>query len=294
MRERDNLKKWTSLLKGERKVHLERAPVGEVICDLQFEDLGWGLLEYGRYYERIRKRYPECATKPPLAAVSEAPQGRELQFDLSSVPLPRLWFSERGGPYLIQLQKDRFILNWRKLSDEEAYPHFLDSNGSEGVWGRFVTEFALLREFQDETGREPPRPTRCELAYINHLSRGRDWESPSDVGRLLKPFASCSAFRFRERLALGPEVVNLHMVFSLPGERGHLALRSYPGKRVCDDQEMFFVELRASGPISAGASDKEIAAWFATAHSCIVLGFVDLATEEGKLHWGYSSGQSAE
>jgi uncharacterized protein (TIGR04255 family) len=279
---------WVALLGMEEPVHFDKAPVGEVICDLQLEKMQWGLLEIGRYYEHIKGRYPEATTKPELPPLDAEMAGGNIRVEmLQTPPVPRAWFIEPGKNCLLQVQSDRFILNWRKLNDESEYPHFLSENGK-GVWQRFVREWEIFREFcQDHAGVGRPTPVMCELAYVNHLARGVDWQNAGDLGRLLKPFESASGFRFRPGLASEPNAIQLNMVFELPEDRGRLLLKTYQGKRVSDDKEMIFVELRARGRLPAQASDSDVATWFSTAHKCIVLGFVDMATENGREHWGY-------
>ncbi len=287
---------WTTLLKMEDPVHFARAPVGEVVCDLQLEKMQWGPLEIGRYYEHIKERYPEYAYKPELPLLTDGMLGGQIRLEMvkGPPPMPRAWFIEPSKNYLLQVQSDRFILNWRKLDDETEYPHFLAESG-EGVWNRFVREWEDFREFcQEHAGVGRPKPVMCELGYVNHLAHGDDWQDPRDLGRLLKPFESPSGFRFRDGLASEPEAIQLNMVFGLPEGRGKLLLKTYRGKRVSDGKEMLFVELRARGSLPAQASDSDVASWFSTAHKCIVLGFVDLTTEHGREHWGYAASHGSK
>ena len=39
-------------------------------------------------------------------------------------PLPRCWFLNDTETRLIQLQADRFIHNWRKVTGKEEYPRY--------------------------------------------------------------------------------------------------------------------------------------------------------------------------
>jgi len=130
-------------------------------------------------------RFPkaeEHEALPPTRPLRGA-GGFELQFG-QGLPPARLWLISDGGERLIQVQRDRLLLNWRKVGSA-AYPGH----------GALLAEFAqLFREFR----ASPPvqgvglKPLVTEWTYVNRLDSGQlvdgaalsAWTTPS------LPFAS--------------------------------------------------------------------------------------------------------
>ena len=40
------------------------------------------------------------------------------------MPAPRFWFVNESGNELVQVQRDRFIRNWRKTEGQPGYPSY--------------------------------------------------------------------------------------------------------------------------------------------------------------------------
>ena len=72
----------------------------------------------GRFWERVKEDLPR--------AEDHAPSGLPSDWGMSAegFPLPRLWLVESRGSVLIQLQVNRFDLNWRWLGPNDTYPSF--------------------------------------------------------------------------------------------------------------------------------------------------------------------------
>ena len=61
----------------------------------------------------------------PLAVQIEGSGGSPAQPEvelLENPPLPRVWFLEPNGNKLIQVQRERFHHNWRKINPGDEYP----------------------------------------------------------------------------------------------------------------------------------------------------------------------------
>jgi len=90
-------------------------------------------------------------------------------FSMASMISPRCWFlNGEKGTRMLQVQHDRFVLNWRKLDiDEEQYPHY-----DEALRPLFVKEYGRFERFLREEGLPTPVPDQADLTYLNHIPAG--------------------------------------------------------------------------------------------------------------------------
>lgn len=139
-------------------------PVFETALSLQFEELeDFRTVHFGRFHELVRESFPIAEDHSRAdRIVEEFPKA--LRPRLQLVPKPpgpeRVWFRDRtDGTLLLQVQPDRFALNWRRSSDCEDYPSFV-VNGK-----RFVEEFQRFVGFcsEQELGARPDQPVRTCL-----------------------------------------------------------------------------------------------------------------------------------
>ena len=120
-----------------------KPPVVEVAMSVQFRGLPRLNSAYlGLLWDRYRKTYPKAEHHPPIAAVNEGFESPTASTPGIIVeptfPVPRCWFVNETGTRLIQVQQDRFILNWRKLDTEEKYPRYSEIRENfEEEWARF-------------------------------------------------------------------------------------------------------------------------------------------------------------
>ena len=86
----------------------------------------------------LSAEYPKTEELPPLPSQIEK-FGEELQQAQVSGPrlqfmdpnATRFWFIGDPGTRLIQVQRDRFVINWRKVTGDEAYPRYEKENTSQ-------------------------------------------------------------------------------------------------------------------------------------------------------------------
>jgi uncharacterized protein (TIGR04255 family) len=171
----------------------------------------------GLYWARIREEYPETEDQPPLA-----PQMEELEIKPSAAiltaiplavpPLPRCWFLTEDKTQLIQVQRDRFVRNWRLREGNEPYPRYPRlASDFKRAWEGFLA-------FVGEAGLGPVNVNQCELVYMNSIERGTGW---SELGELERVFPL-----LRPREAGGflpsPETLSWQARYKLPEGRGRL------------------------------------------------------------------------
>ncbi len=157
---------------------LVRPPIAEVVCGVRFRPLpAFDTLHHGLFWARIRDRYPRSEVHPLLAD----PASRIV----SDVPLQRTWFIAGDEEYVIQVQIDRFYVNWRRRGG--PYPGF---SGPHGIHDRFDREFDGFRVFLRDALDVVPTVEGIELSKVDLLHRGSDWTDDADLGAMIPSLRS--------------------------------------------------------------------------------------------------------
>ncbi len=174
---------------------LTTPPIREVVCGIIFPPvLAMTGLHQGLFWSLIRDRYPHAEMHPPL---------REPNSALFSInmPLQRAWYVSHDSEVVIQVQFDRFFLNWRRGTGE--YPRFsLDAENS--VLARFEAELETFRDFMSDLfGEQSTRIVGTELTKVDSFERGGCWTTSADLAEVLPDVASalpneddCEEFAF--------------------------------------------------------------------------------------------------
>lgn len=95
----------------------DNPPLTEVVCGILFQNLESFLTPHvGLLWEKFKLDYPYCQEVAPLApAIEQFGESLDVEFDLIDIPpLPRVWFLNENGSEIIQIQRDRFLHNWKK------------------------------------------------------------------------------------------------------------------------------------------------------------------------------------
>jgi uncharacterized protein (TIGR04255 family) len=257
----------------------ENPPVVETLLSVQFDRLSLPKsAHFGLYWSQIRSKFPRSEEQGELPAIvekhPEQPQPTVgIQFQaFDAPPTPRFWFINKDGTELIQIQRDRFIKNWRKIGDENEYPRY------ETVRAGFDQDFADFAKFVTDNGLGTLRVNQCEVTYINHIVAGEGWDTYADIDRVFRVWRQPNSPvpGRAEEVAIRAKFPILHA-----GEfcgRLHLALQ--PVKRISDGKPMFLMELTARGQIGEGTE------FFDIGRSWIVKSFAELTTKEMHEAWG--------
>ena len=243
-------------------------PVNEVVCGILFERIDKLLNPYlGTLWEKYKPEYSECREVAPLLPVIENFNRPSQQGQYIDVPpLPRTWFIHSSGNGIIQVQRDRFLHNWRQIRPEDAYPRY------HSVIDMFRTHLSKFTEFLDENGLGTVTPLQYELTYINHIMKGEGWKSISDVGQVFPNFSWHAA---KTDFLPAPDSINWHTSFPLPDRSGRLHTRIQTVIRRDDETPLMRFELTARG-IGEYKTLDTIWSWFELAHEWVVRGFADL------------------
>lgn len=258
---------------GDSIVDYEKPPVVEVVCGITFKPLEELLApQFGLFWQQLREEYPQCREVSPLVHIVETYDAERVdaQVELRNVPpLPRIWFVSKEEHFILQLQRDRFLHNWRKLTPDDDYPRY----GK--VIARFCDMLDQFRAFLAEEGIPKYDPVQYEMTYINHMPLGDGWASFGEVGRVFPDFAWRHG---EERFLPAPEAMNWQTRFRLPDRQGRLYASIKRGARGHDGHEILILEMTVRGFPGSGDSES-MKQWFGLAREWIVRGFADITGE---------------
>jgi uncharacterized protein (TIGR04255 family) len=252
----------------------------ETVLGVEFAPIDrWIIPHFGLYWQGIRGEYPKVQIQPPLAP--EDPRSKEDRFlqaamiQVLAQPPIRCWYINDAGTRLLQIQNDRFIHNWRKEGSGEEYPRY------ETIRPIFEREWQKFCDFLAQERIDAPIPGRCEVTYVNHLVRGREWQEIKDLPRILPVWAGGG----REGVLGTPDLVAFTTRYPFPEEKGHLAVHLQPAVRQLDKKEVLQLTLTAKGQPSS-ADITGVLAWLDFGRQQVVQAFCDLTSPEVHRIWG--------
>lgn len=267
---------------GSRQVNFKNPPVTETILDVQFAPLReLTLPRLGIYWSRIREQYPTEEVKPPLPATIEDFSGlvvlKNPEIEILPEPDARFWFTDPTSTQLIQIQRGRFIRNWRKgPAPHDIYPRY------DQLRAYFERDWSTFVAFLEDEHLGIPEVIQTEVSYVNQIELGVGWESLGDVGKvltLLRPYEP------RVFLSDPPELTVLSAAYVLPERQGRLHVAAQPAIRRSDGRQILQLTLTARGK-PRSSKPEDIVACFDLGHDWIVNGFVDLTTPTMHEIWG--------
>jgi uncharacterized protein (TIGR04255 family) len=257
-----------------------RPPVVETVLSVQFDRLSaFQSAHFGLYWSKIHRKFPKTEEHGELPPQIEHPPDSPqpivgFQFEaLEAPPMPRVWFVDREGTQLIQVQRDRFIKNWRKIGEGNLYPRY------ERVRAGFDQDFKVFSQFVSHNQLGTIRVNQCEVTYINHIFSGVGWKAHAEVDKVFTVWRQLpSAFpgqaqdvAFRARFPISDPA---------RGFIGRLHVSLQPVMRVSDGLPMFLLELSARGLVGEGVD------FFSIGREWIVRSFAELTTPTMHEIWG--------
>jgi uncharacterized protein (TIGR04255 family) len=244
-----------------------KPPVVEVAIGVNFEMLaGFKTPHFGVFWSGIKSDYPIFDDLPPL---TESPT--EI---VEIPPLRRVWLSSADSSYVMQIQPDRFIHNWRKQRDSEQYPSFQRAKA------RFYTAWRSFHEFVRSNAIGEIRLSRFEVTYVNHILGVSDPISSAFETHL--PIMKWAASR-PDPFLPEPKTMGFNLQFSLPDKVGTLQVWARHGVRAVDQQQVLQVDLTTRGSLKPDGADLD--ARLELAHEWIVRGFTDITSSGAHRIW---------
>jgi uncharacterized protein (TIGR04255 family) len=250
----------------------ETPPVIEVVCGVLFRSIDALLApHFGLLWEKYKSEYPGCREVAPLTPVIERfKEVPAMDIQLGAVPpLPRIWFVHANDNGIIQVQRDRFLHNWKKVRPEDEYPRYPK------VIEMFKDRLSKLESFLKENDLGVVEPLQYEMTYINHIPQGDGWTSLNEIGNVFPDFSlRLNEYRFLPE----PEGINWRTSFVLPDQAGRLHVKIQHGKLRETGKPVVVLDLTVRG-IGADRSSEAMKEWFDLAREWIVRGFADLTGE---------------
>ncbi len=260
-------------------------PVSEVVVAVTFPNVGslttLGISDFWR--QELSQAFPQTEEHPPYVPPIErfdsGNVGTELAFTFGeAMPSPRLWFISEDGQELIQLQRDWFACNWRKVRPDDAY----------GRWPKrreaFVRWFGKFEQYVVAAGLGSINVTQCEVTYVNQIVVGGIWHQHGELNKVLT-LAGDSRGTFLPQA----EQVQLAARYLIRDESdqpvGRLHVSAQPALRREDSAPIFVVNLTARGG-PEGIGLEGVLAFLDRGREWIVRGFADVTTPEMQKEWG--------
>lgn len=269
----------------------ENPPVVEVAIALQFSPLErlssphlgllWGRLKSFGYVVVEEHK----ALEPAFEEFKPQDRGKvRVRVDAAAdQPPARVWFLNESGNELIQVQRDRFVVNWRRGAHDEPYPRY----------AQIISRFReVLGEFEEFVGSESLgsiTPTQCEITYVNHLISGEGWVDHGDLDKVLSMWRASYSEEYLpqpEDSAIGAR----YRMLDLAGRPlGRLYVEVRPAYRVSDSKPIFVMNLTARGA-PRPVSNERMFQLLDLQHEWIVRGFAAITTPSMHRVWGRTDG----
>ncbi len=257
-----------------------KPPITEVVLGVQFGALTkWHAGHYGVFWNSISSEYPNFRVMPQLPAAVErfgAEAWRSqpsIQVLLNSDDM-RCWLLSANESRILQLQRDRFIVNWKQVG-EEHYPRY-----EKTIRPMFEAEWSRLRAFADRYEIESPAVTQCEMTYVNDIALNAPWKTVEDLSTVLSPWAG----RGTDAFLPFPESTQINNTYLLTDQQARLHVSIQHVRRGADDRDILQLQLTVRGKPKAGGM-AELLDWFDTSRRWIVRGFTDLTSQTMHNMW---------
>lgn len=261
-------------------------PVVEVYLSVQFEPIaGFDATQLNACYSEFGKVFPKARYQQPLGHELEvfgpsSPMPRALQFQISPDVDVRLALTSADGARMLQIQRDRFVHNWRRQGNKTDYPRY--ESIREAFEAHTRTFFALIAR----AGLPDPIIDQCEISYINTIDVPPDRGGFAGAHRI---FSQLQVPNTRDSL---PELEDMGLraryIFRdddrrVVGRLHTLAQPTYQAGR--STAAAFHFNLMARGHPPAPTIDGALA-FFDLGRRTIVRAFAALTTPEMHKVWG--------
>ena len=260
----------------------DNPPVSEVALAVQFSPLeNWHSPHAGLYWGKIQTQYPITEVQSPFPSQiekfgEEFWQRPSVRLELVKPDVTRFWFLDEGRINLVQVQRDRFVTNWRKVQGNEVYPRYEDS-----IRPRFEREWTGFHEFLQDKKIGDPKVNQCEITYVNDIPIGEGAQAFADSLKLFSSWWGPGTDDFLQ----APESLSVGGSFQLPDERGRLHFASQHVRRQTDNARVVQLRLTARGKPLSG-NEVDVMNWMDMGREWIVRAFADLTSPEAHKLWG--------
>ena len=262
-------------------------PVVETALSVQFNPLaGFTTAHTGWFWKEYVEKLGEGPPKEWKQAAEAARLPERLEKfgaeDVWVVPTlnvthgvvsPRTQIIRGDGERLLQIQDNRFILNWRKR--ESAYPSY------EVLLPEFRNMLSAFESFCSEAGFGMPAYNVWEILYVDQVKKGTMWDSARDLNRIF-PALTVPPVSVRHAPASGDETISADWRFSLANRRGRLYVQLRQARLQPSNEEVIQLTTTARGAVSETQSWEQ---GLNFGHEALRETFLAITSPEAKEFW---------
>jgi uncharacterized protein (TIGR04255 family) len=258
-------------------------PIIELVLGAQFSPLTkFTAGHFGLFWKELGNDWTDPGDGPLLEDQFELfdhPRWRTpttVQLRLEPLRLPgRFTLGHKNKDRLLQIQANRFHLNWRK--SEGFYPSYK----------RLITEFedmfACFAAFAERASLGELALNQWELTYIDAFPQDEYWNTPADWATFL-PGLFGQLFP-TDGLGLLLENRVAEWSYEIQPKRGRLHIAAAPGRAGEDKRDALLLQTTARGPAGKGGAET-LRAGLDLGHDAAFGAFLRIASDEAKKRWG--------
>ncbi len=268
----------------QKKLDFAHPPVDEVVLSVLFKPLDKFLAPHlGEIWHEYKQiGFVHVTEQPPVPpAVEKFPNSiKERRVHISNLPnLARIWFIHEDDSQIIQVQRDRFMFNWRRTESAQKYPGF------SAIFEKFEGFYNRFGEIIKNMEVGVITPLQYELTYIDQLFRGAGWETLDDIGKIYNLFIHSQQ---SDSFWSGAESAILRTSFPVEDLHGRLYLTISNRVKMPQQQQTLQTDFTMRGfPENA---EYAMGAWFKSARDRISEKFASIFTEDIQTQvWGRKS-----
>lgn len=240
----------------------EHPPLTEVALGVVFEPVEIGAVGLGELYQRWRDEFPKAQEHAALPPLFESPQGPGLVIEVGHPPM-RLWMLTDAEDRLVQVQRDRLIVNWRRIGGG-GYPRY---HALRALLDRQLSDFL---SFLRDRAVSAPSPAAVETTYVNTIEA----EGFADFLAAVRPLP--------ERLGR-PTEASVSLVFDPPSGMHSPQRVALFSSRDRSGDDRYVLRVSVFGQL---AEWDELDASIHAAHEQAVRTFADVTTSDMHRFWG--------
>jgi uncharacterized protein (TIGR04255 family) len=232
-------------------------PVIETALSVQFNTLaGFTAAHSGWFWKEYVEKLGDSEEWKQVVEAPKIPEVFErfgvddvwIQPSLRVVPgvvSSRVQIIRRDGERMIQMQDNRFILNWRKQAS--AYPSF------QTLLPEFRNMLNAFESFCLEAGFGKPVYNLWEVVYVDQVKKGMMWDSARNLDRIF-PALTPPSVSAHYAPPSDDETISADWRFSLANRRGRLYVQVRQARLQQSNEEVIQLTTTARGPVSDAQS----------------------------------------
>ncbi len=255
-------------------LYFARPPVDEVVLSVLIRPLDKLLAPHlGEIWKEFKRDgFVNITEHPPVVpAVEKFPNPtKKPEWRINVPDLPRIWFIHEDDSQIIQVQRDRFTFNWRKMESDQQYPGFT------AILESFETFYNRYCEIITSLEVGPAVPSQYELTYIDQIFQGAGWDTLDSIGKIFNLFVDSQQ---SDSFWSGAESMILRTSFPVADLNGRLHLTIGNRVKVPEKRNTLQIEFTLRGFPETEEYNAMIK-WFKSAHGLICQKFISTFTED--------------